>query len=65
MTRTPAWWVEVTVVATGHRFVSVAPLADAGRVYRDGYVLRDVWGIPTRHGFHHLACENEPREVAR
>ncbi len=53
--------VEVTA-PSGHRFVRASTLAAAMAVYRDGYRLREVWGIQMADGFHYLplplTCEN-------
>ncbi len=56
--------VEVTEIATGHRFVRASTLAAAMCVYRHGYRLRVVWGIPMRDGFHYLTCEDSPTAVS-
>lgn len=52
--------VEVTR-PDGSTFVSVASLAACAAVYRGGYRLREVLGVPTTSGFTpliHLTCDN-------
>ncbi len=48
--------IEVTA-PSGHRFVAACTLVAAMAVYRGGYRLRVVWGIPMPDGFHYLPDE--------